>query len=65
MCVHIRAPTQYCTHAFQQNLAYKNFSSVVASVSDPYSLNPDLDQAKNLYPYPESDGPRIRIQPIS
>ena len=32
-------------------------------VSDPYSLNPDPDPAKNLNPDPE--GPWIRIQTIS
>ena len=36
---------------------------VASSVSDPYSLNPDPDPAKNLDPDPED--PWIRIQAIS
>ena len=35
------------------------------SVSDPYSLNPDPDPAKNLNPDPEGPPIRIRIQAIS
>ena len=33
---------------------------LVLSVSDPYSLNPDPDPAKNLYPDPEDPCIRIR-----
>ena len=36
-----------------------------SSVTDPYSLNLDPDQAKNLNPNSEDPGIRIQIQAIS
>ena len=41
------------------------FWKIVASVSDPYSSNPDPDPAKNLNPDPERPWIRIRILAIS
>ena len=40
-----------------------HLSSQMLSVSDPYSLNPDPNSAKNLNPDPED--PWIQIQSIS